>query len=169
MAVAGGAIVRVEGLYSQKGTSLRYTEESFDDSVEVRFRLRLNYLELPVLLGWQSRSTQGPRFSVFAGPSVGVKMSSSLAFTSIELNGEDVTDDFESEVEELQDELERSLDLDDAVSKIDYGIVFGAGLDLGALTMDARYTIGLKDLTTRSESAVMKNRTFAVMLGYKFK
>jgi len=55
----------------------------------------------------------------------------------------------------------------DAIEKMDMGISLGAGLDIWKLQATARYSLGLKDLSSH-ESIELKSRTFTLSLGYFF-
>lgn len=80
-------------------------------------------------------------------------------------------------------------DFTDDYSSIDYGIVFGSSFDIyKGLFVDARYSIGLKDITYRKDSKArqdfelsqtfsggpdegdfsLKNRNLVLSIGYKF-
>jgi hypothetical protein len=56
-----------------------------------------------------------------------------------------------------------------ATKRIDFGMLFGAGLNVrvgrGALTGDVRYDLGLTDINDEGSGSI-KNRAFEVVLGY---
>jgi len=111
----------------------------FDD------HLRLTYLEIPVLLHIDL-VRRGPRAIFFVGgaaPAFNVHAS---------YEDEGVTEDVTSDIEDF-----------------DVGLVVGGGVELRRLTVEARYTWGLRSAFHDSElEGAFKNRTFTVMAGYRF-
>jgi len=107
-------------------------------------KINLQYIDVPVLARVGSPSNNGPRFFAFTGPQASLKVKS-----EIELFG--VTES-----------------LDDEVKSFDFGWVVGAGVDMQRFTLDARYTLGLMNIDDTGDDTV-KNRTFSVMLGYRFR
>ena len=55
---------------------------------------------------------------------------------------------------------------DDEASSTDVAIAFGGGVDVGKLSVEVRYNLGVKDLDTSSDSA--KTRSFMVLAGFGF-
>jgi len=108
--------------------------------------IKLDYVEVPVLFKGRFGSG-GVKPSVFAGPAVGFKVSGKSAF--------------DGEEEDLEE-----------AKGTEFGIVFGAGLDLaagsGAFTIDARYTLGLTTLDDSAVAADIKNGVWSFSLGYAF-
>jgi opacity protein-like surface antigen len=107
-------------------------------------KINLQYIDVPVLARVGSPSNNGTRFFAFTGPQASLKVKS-----EIELFG--VTES-----------------LDDDVKSFDFGWVVGAGVDMQRFTLDARYTLGLMNIDDTGDDTI-KNRTFSVMLGYRFK
>ena len=62
-------------------------------------------------------------------------------------------------------------DIDEAIKDVDAGLTFGGGVEApagrGAFLLDARLTIGLKNLWEQ-EGPTVKSRGFGVMIGYRF-
>lgn len=105
--------------------------------------INLNFIDVPLLARLGSESSSGIKYFVLTGPQVGFKVKGEVEFEGV------------------------TVDLEDDVKSTDFGWVFGAGLDSGRFTVDARFTLGLSDLDTTEDSA--KNRTFAVTVGYRIK
>jgi len=136
--------IQLEGLYTMKGTQMEYT----DVDTTVVEKLSGNYLEFPLLLKIRI-PTPGISPFVFAGPSVGFKLSEKL-----EVAGEDIP-------------------LDEALLKNnDYGAIFGGGLNLGShFQMDVRYSLGLQKViqTVEGEPGVdIKNGVWSATIGIAF-
>jgi opacity protein-like surface antigen len=130
--------IQVEGLYSQRGAK--------DASETPEFKLRTNYIEVPVTLnvGGGSGST---RFNLFTGPQVSFLLSAKASSEGVEV------------------------DIKDEVESMDLGWTLGAGLLLNdKFTVDARYTHGLKNMAKSDlDDDEVKNRTFSVMFGIRLK
>ena len=76
---------------------------------------------------------------------------------------------FISKATQRVDEVET--DIKDQLTGTDSGVVFGAGLDIaagrGAVLIDVRYALGLKDIS-ESSTTTFKSRTWMFSLGYRF-
>ena len=61
-------------------------------------------------------------------------------------------------------------DFKDEVEPIDFGVVFGGGLQAGNFLIDARYNLGLRNLMKNADSDSIKitNRGISLMAGWKF-
>jgi hypothetical protein len=135
------AALQVEALYSQKGTSL--------DNEEGKGALKLDYLEVPILARFSSAPATRGSFHVFGGPSLGFKMRA---------HG---TGDFADNGDDQ--------DVGDDVETFDFGMIVGAGVDVGHLTLDARQNWGLSNVNKDpGDDEKVKTRTFSVMLGIRF-
>jgi hypothetical protein len=130
--------IQPEVLYSSKGSK--------SDDVA----LKVDYLEVPVLLGAAfplSNSALKPM--VFAGPSVGFKLSCD----------------------------EAGFDCSDEVKSVDFALVFGGGIQYAlssvVLFLDGRYNLGLTNVAEVEEIVEefdfsAKNRTWQFMAGVGF-
>lgn len=137
--VNGNVGIQVEGLYSMRGAK--------DTSDNTETTLRTNYIDVPVLLRVGAGSANGMGFHVFTGPQV-----------SYLLDAKVTNDDL-------------SIDVKDELETLDFGWTLGVGLEASRFLVDARYTMGLKDMNKAGTNFdnEMKNRTFAVMVGYRLK
>ena len=124
---------RVEGLFSQKGAK---DAESGEDA-----KLKLTYVDVPVLLTFGPASSSDTRFHFFTGPQFSFN-------TKAEFEDDGVTED-----------------ADTLIKGNDLGWVLGAGLEKGRITADARYTLGLSNIFEQGDEG--KNRVFSVMIGVK--
>ena len=59
-------------------------------------------------------------------------------------------------------------DLDEETESFDFGWTAGVGADMGRVTLDARYTMGLMNIDKTGDDTI-KNRTFSVMVGFRLK
>jgi hypothetical protein len=111
--------VQPEVLYSMKGA--KFEESSADD-----FTIKLDYIEVPVLLQYNIPTQGNVKPVLFAGPAVAFNMSAKLEGTI--------------------DSASADVDIDN-VKSVDIGIAAGAGVELKSGTttfgFEARYTLGL--------------------------
>ena len=135
--------LQVEGLYSQKGAKLAATG--------VELNLELDYVDFPTLLRVSTpRAANGVSFHGFGGPSFGARVRARA------------TGNFEG--------TSGGADLGDELKPFDIGLVAGAGVDVGRVVIDARYTWGLTNINRnpREDDTTIRNRVFAVMAGVRF-
>jgi serine/threonine-protein kinase len=57
---------------------------------------------------------------------------------------------------------------DGDVKIMDFGLIFGAGVEFGKITVDARYNLGLTTIDDSEEEADVKNSVISIMVGYSF-
>ena len=133
---------QVEGLYSQKGA--KFEEDGFEGS------LKLDSFDVPVLARYTIPSSTDTSFHLFAGPSLGFKLS---AKSKTSFDGEDDEED-----------------ISDDVAGVDFGVVIGAGLEFGRFVVDGRYTHGLTNLNKAEDNdgVETKSRVFSLMAGFRF-
>ncbi|MEZ5359662.1 MAG: porin family protein [Candidatus Zixiibacteriota bacterium] len=108
-------------------------------------RLKLSYLEFPILLLYRPPTKSSVRPSFFAGPCI------SLLHTA-KIGSEEVTTE---------------------MNKTDLGIVFGAGLDIqsskeGKFSIDVRYALGLMNVFEDSGDYSIRNSMVLFSLSYIF-
>ncbi len=66
-------------------------------------------------------------------------------------------------------------DIQEFLTNTDVGLVFGAGTSVdipairGAVTLDARYDFGLRDINATGMGGFVKNRVFAFTLAYEYR
>jgi len=112
-------------------------------------KIKLNYIEIPVLLKFKPAMEGNFKPAIFAGPAVGFLMSAKA------------------------DDGEEEEDIKDFTKSIDFGIAFGAGFmymmeNGGGITFDARYTMGMGTIDDTEDDADVKNANISFMLGYSF-
>lgn len=133
---------QIEALYSQKGA--KFEEDGYS------LKNELDSFDVPVLARYTFPSMTDTSFHVFAGPSFGFKLSA-------------------NEIEEFDDE-ELKTDISDEVAGLDFGLVFGAGVEFGKFVIDGRYTHGLTNLNKSEieDDLEVKSRVFSIMAGFRF-
>jgi hypothetical protein len=130
--------LQTEARFSQKGAKF--------ERPSVSGRTTINYLEVPVLARASSAEFGGASFHVFPGPSFAIRLSGET----------------ESTVEGQEGRVEEDFE------RFDVGVVAGAGVELGRLVVDGRYTWGLLDIDEQVDQVKIRNRSFAVMAGIRF-
>lgn len=143
---ATGLSVAPEALYVLKGTTVSGAvgATSYSGSVKA------SYVEVPLLfrVGLGSGST---RFYLTGGPAIAFEMTCKTVIPGI-VAEKDCND---------------PADPTTGIKSTDYGVMFGAGVAMGKLTLSARYDLGLvninKDVSTGA--ATVKNKAIFVMLG----
>jgi hypothetical protein len=117
---------------------------------------KLDYVEIPVLLKVMIPTEGSIKPSFYAGPALSFAVSSNLG---LEIMG--VSEDF---------------DISSFVSSIDFGLVFGGGLDIDLspsnfIVIDARYELGLSDWTDEPllDLVTVKNGGIQFMAGIGFR
>ena len=137
-----GKVVAIqwEALYTMKGATFVALDDSYTD------KLYGDYIEIPLLLKIKIPLPVIQPF-VFAGPSVGFKLSEKA-----ELDG---------------------VPVDVALLKNnDYGAIFGAGVNLGrSFMLDVRYSLGLQKVIDTIEGQVqpdIKNGVWSATIGIGF-
>lgn len=133
--------IQMEALFSQRGAK----DNSLGSS---ETKLRLTYLDVPVTARFGSTTTNNVHFHAFTGPQLGIKLSAKAE----------------------NDFIGNEEDLDDEVKSWDFGWTFGAGVEMNNVSLDARYTFGLTNIDASEFSdGSIKNRTFTVLVGYRFR
>ena len=135
----------VEGLYSQKGATASVTEPggTFDVTTKI------DYFEIPILAKFPFNTMTTVRPFVYAGIAPAFKVS---AKQTAEFSGE-----------------EDEEDLDDDVKGMDLPLVFGGGVQVGKIALEARYNLGLLNINESSdEEGSVKTRQFAILASFSF-
>jgi hypothetical protein len=130
-------------LFVMKGVEL--TERNNKGTVKVR----INYLDVPLLVRWRIPLGTDFASNVFTGPSFGVKLSSSA-----KLDGPNGSLD---------------ANVDPALKSLDVGWAFGLGIVRERFLFEGRFTAGLTDVatTTYPHNDSLKNKTFLLLAGMK--
>jgi len=167
--------IQPELLYTMKGIKAEgkfYESDPFYDEYyyfKVKETVSLNYLEFPVLAKISIPTGESVKPNIFFGPALAIKTSAKIS----------------ANIEEMGFSDSASLDISDGIKSIDFGLVFGAGMDvdLGSakLTVDGRYTLGLISVDDSLADSLgftmvddsladldMKNSVISIMIGYAF-
>lgn len=135
--------IQPEFMYTVKGA--RMEEEILGETVKVGFNL--SYLEVPVLVKLMIPTPGNVKPSLFVGPAVAIKLS---AKQKTEYAGQTDTEDLSDDMEDTE-----------------FGLIFGGGLDIGKITFDIRYSLGLTTISVY-EGEEIKNSVISVKVGFTF-
>lgn len=144
--------VQVEALFSQKGAKFvsEATDEEGNPLGEFDTFVKLNYLEVPVLLRGTLLRGSPVQPMYFIGPTAGISLGGTV----------------ETDLAGVRDQ-----DLDD-LKGLDLGIALGAGagFELGGrkVTAEFRYTSGFTDIYDIAGNAESINSVFSFMAGIAF-
>ena len=154
----GGGLVSAElgpslavqsGLYySQEGTSV-------DVGGGITGTVKIDYLEVPLYLRGHTtlQGTTPLRPYLYAGPALGFKVGCTIEASngtnSASVNCDDPTANFD-------------------VKGTQFGLHFGAGVEIGRFSLGGRYQLGLRSIDNTGGNADVKNSVFALSAGYRF-
>jgi hypothetical protein len=137
--------LQVDVLYLQGGTksSNAFFEEAGD------LEIRVDYLEVPVLVRGNFRASDVVTVRLFGGPAFGFKLSDKQTLGGEELGSEDKLD----------------------IKSYDVGLAFGGAVQFGKFFVDGRYMFGLVNIDDDPEDegfVEIKTRAFTFMVGFAF-
>jgi hypothetical protein len=150
--------------FIQKGYSYKFETASGSGFLNVRDGTFLvNWLEIPILAKVKLGAGKEVKLSFFFGPSVGYGLSGESKSTTTNQDS-GITTSISSRI---------PLDFNkDGHSRVDVGLNLGTELDFGAFYLDARYQLGVTNLTSQTtffgSKQTAKSRGFAVTVGYRF-
>ena len=141
--------LQVEGLFSQKGTK---TDELDADGLggPDEYKALVNYIEIPILAHIAVKTGTPTTVRIFGGPAFAFRINDRQEVNGVEVPSEEELD----------------------IKSSDVGITFGGGLDINRFLIDLRYTFGLRVINAEDQGLddlKIKNRTFSVMFGYRFR
>jgi hypothetical protein len=146
MALGGYVGIPVNQSFAVQPEALFTTKGSENESSS----WKLNYIEVPVLARASFMHNASARPSLYAGPSVGINVSSKA---ETDISG--TTEEF---------------DVKDETNPVDFGMVVGGGLDIpisqgkNSIGLDLRYTLGLNNVSdVEGSTAEVKNGVFQIM------
>jgi Outer membrane protein beta-barrel domain len=135
--------VQVEGLLSQKGTTIR--DPRFDGDLDVK----ITYVDVPVLARYRFRVSQRMSLHALAGPVFSLKAGDSQS-----IGGEELS---ENESQKF--------------TTGDVGLLVGGAVELGRFVFDVRYAWGVPNINDDidREELIVRTKTLAVTMGYRWK
>jgi hypothetical protein len=99
----------------------------------------LSYLEVPVLFEWKFRNEKKLQPILYAGPAIGINTNASGSRGYL-----------------------------NNVRKMDYSLIAGTGIEIGKLSFQVRYSMGLSRFDNSSQNLDLRNSTLSVLAGFNF-
>jgi hypothetical protein len=151
-----------EAYFTTKSSALKFDLTHVDPNdpqntvtSSVEQNVKLNSIDVPVLVGFRVLKLASLDVHVQAGPIASIVVSKNF---DISFDGVDVDD-------------EDSPIIEDDFSNVNWGLQFGAGVDFLFLTADIRYELGLNNIynapETMTTDPTIKNNVFFVSVGWK--
>jgi hypothetical protein len=147
--------IQIELMYAQKGSELEGQFFLDENGQPVNGKVKFNaaFLEIPILLKLKIPTPGALTPYLFAGPDIGILLSSNQEFEAPGFSQE--------------------IDTKETSSSTDFVLDVGAGLGFGAgpleLMFDVRYALGLSDLNDDpASSAKIKSTGIQIMVGALF-
>jgi hypothetical protein len=138
-------------------TGLRYSQEGTgaDLGSGISGSFKVDYLRVPLYLkvGTKLQGTTPIYPHLYAGPAVGFKVRCKVEASSGSQSAEADCDDPSIQAK---------------VKSTDFGLHFGAGVDIGHFNLGGRYELGLTSIDDSGGGADIKNSVLAVVAGYDF-
>jgi len=131
--------IRPEVIYSQKGFTWDFTLLGID----VESTSAVNYIDINALTVY----TINDQIGIYAGPSFGLFAGGKITVTA---GGEKETEGITSE----------------DMNGMDIALIIGGSYNLGVVTVEARYSLGLKNAYDADDD--MKNNVIQIIVGYGF-
>lgn len=142
---AGGLSIQPEVLFTQKGARFDVGESGM--TADVKFKA--DFLDVPVLARYTVG--KGVRGYVFGGPSFDFRLNATV---DSDILGE-------SEEQDISEDLEA----------FEFALVFGGGIELGPILLEARWSEGLTDIAKPDPDGPpgdVKTRTYLLLFGFRF-
>lgn len=144
--ISGAFSFSPEILYTRKGAKSEFTDAGF----EIKEKLKLDFVQIPLLFKAGSTGTETRPFVVF-GPAFGFLTRARFqeTFDGEEFDEEDVKDEFKS---------------------AEVSVIVGGGVQFGRGIVEVRYDHGINNLLEdeEDEGDELKTRTFSVLFGVRF-
>jgi hypothetical protein len=142
-------IIQPEVYFSLKGGDLTYDLSSFDSvSIlnSITKKVRIYNVDIPIMIGYSIVDNPLFKFRVMGGPVASLLLDKTIDVTK---NG-------------VAADIGKS-----DLNGILWSLQFGLGIDVWKLTVDARYELGLNEVS-KITAEQMKSRAFLLSLGFKF-
>lgn len=132
-------------------------EDSFED-ISFEGNAKLLYLDIPITVMLKV-PTETALFYGNIGPYLGIGLTGT---TKVKTEGGGFSEDETYDIKWGSDEEE------DDLRRLDYGLVIGAGADLGTFAIEGAYSYGIANISAYREfDTVLSNRLFTVSVIYK--
>jgi hypothetical protein len=136
-----------------------HEELDFDGTVDVKMNINLLYLDVPLNLKAYFDAGGVKAYGSF-GPYVGMGLSGKMKVKAT----------YEGDTEEDSEDIEWGDDPEnDMLKRLDFGLAFGAGVQLKVIDIGVAYGLGLTNISSYTDDgASIKNSLITLSVGYKF-
>jgi hypothetical protein len=150
--VGGFAEYRLSQYFSLR-PELAYSQQGFEaQALGFDLTLKQDFIQIPLLFKAGASLEGQPKLRpvAYAGPTVSFEVSceAKVSGAGVPTQEDDCPDDF--------------------VKGTDFGLMFGAGLEYGRVSLTGRYLLGLTSVDDTGSDADVKNRVLAVLAGVRF-
>ncbi|MBN2758067.1 MAG: PorT family protein [Bacteroidales bacterium] len=146
-------------LLSTKGVKMEATEDYMGVTLTSEGTYNLMYLDIPLNVKFTKDMGGAKLFGTF-GPYVGLALKGTYDM-SVSIGG-----DSESESGDLNIGSDEE---DDDFKMLDFGLMVGAGVEFGPISVGASYQLGLANISPYSENGYkINNKVIGISVGYKF-
>ncbi len=136
--------IRPEVYYTMKGATQKFDYMG----TTVKLTYKLSYVEIPVLLRLNLPLENASVLpGIFVGPALAIK-------TGGKVKAEAEGQSEESDIEDMK--------------SMDFGVVFGLGVNVSGFMLDVRYNLGLTTIDDSADPDDVKNRVLSFNIGYGF-
>ena len=142
----GTLAVEADLLYSQKGLNIKGEVLT----VKIEDTTKIDYLAIPII-GKAVLPAGAMNIFIGAGPEIGMLLSAKET----------------KKIEGVGESSEETTDVKDDFESTDLGLVIAGGVEISNLIIEARYVLGLSDISKDKEKKA-KNSTISILVGYKF-
>ncbi len=143
-------------LFMTKG--MRFNQDILGFSV--KGKLNLYYIDIP--LNMKATFKAGDNLKVFAtaGPYIGLGLSGKAKSTTV----------YQGEKETHSEDIKWGGDEDeDDFKRLDFGLTFGAGVEIKAISIGLSYDLGLANISSyKNDGTKISNRVLKLSVGYRF-
>jgi len=153
-----------ELIFAQRGEKYKYDEKDDGDTYKDKFTTTLNYLMLPI--NAKGIIPIGDNFKIFGFAGI---------YTGLALSGKDkwsweYKEDGKTDKGDESETIKFGSNADnDELKRLDFGLNFGAGIEINNFFIKGEYNLGLSNLDNYSDNGYkMQNRNFGISVGYFF-
>ena len=147
-------------LVASKGFKVDEKESYQGQTMEMKSKLNLLYIDVPIALKGKINVDDKTNLFLSAGPYLGFGLTGKLK-SEYSYNGETESD--EEDIKFGSDEEE------DDLQRLDYGLIFGAGVESGHFQFSLNYGLGLADISNvADDDSKIKNKVVSVSVAYRF-
>ncbi|MDT3740976.1 MAG: porin family protein [Candidatus Kapabacteria bacterium] len=144
-------------LLSNKGYKVDISETQGGVTATIKQNVSMYYLDIPITAKLYL-PVGSAKFCFLAGPYLALGLSGT-ATTELTVNGQTQKKDEDVNFGSDEDELK----------PLDYGLIFGAGIEFSNFTFGINYNLGLANLLNNTEfNSTINHKVIGISAGYKF-